>query len=444
MSTPRHSRRMARLALALSASMLSLPAASDSSLIGQWTFEPGTELTDSTHNWGQLELMGNASISGGQLHVNGSGTRATGWARALGTEGTIGEKTLVSWVNVRDYNARAGSAMTIDNINGDNFDAIVYAERQHYRWMAGSSWFRRTADVVRVDDRDFGTMRQMAISYRFSSPGYVEITICRDGQRLGQYVSRNPASWNGDNAEILFGMRHSYGNGGPGALNASIEEARIYNRPMSCPEVGALTPEAGDRDNDGVPDEVDNCPAVANADQADRDSDGAGDACDADLDGDGTDNEADNCPFVPNADQADLDNDGLGDVCDPDLDGDGTDNGADNCPSTANSDQADFDGDGAGDVCDPDADADGVANEDDACDRTPLGAVTDGAGCSGAQQVEQACPSSAVACAWGYKNHGQYVSCVTKAAQSAWKQGLLSKAERQSIRKDAAQSSCGK
>lgn len=50
-----------------------------------------------------------------------------------------------------------------------------------------------------------------------------------------------------------------------------------------------------DTDGDGVPDDDDNCPNIANADQADFDGDGLGDACDPDIDGDGVDNEFDQC-----------------------------------------------------------------------------------------------------------------------------------------------------
>jgi len=68
---------------------------------------------------------------------------------------------------------------------------------------------------------------------------------------------------------------------------------------VSPPEPGELD----DADGDGVPDDEDNCPAVANSDQADTDGDGIGDACD-------------NCLAVANPDQADTDGDGIGDACD--------------------------------------------------------------------------------------------------------------------------------
>lgn len=133
----------------------------------------------------------------------------------------------------------------------------------------------------------------------------------------------------------------------------------------------AYSPKAGkrvvDTDEDGIPDEEDNCPYDYNPDQADLDGDGVGDVCDDDIDGDGIINEEDNCPTTANTDQADLDGDGVGDACDDDIDGDGVLNADDNCPTVPNEDQADLDGDGVGDACDDDRDGDGVPNDEDNC-----------------------------------------------------------------------------
>lgn len=81
-----------------------------------------------------------------------------------------------------------------------------------------------------------------------------------------------------------------------------------------------------DRDGDTIADADDNCPFVANADQADSDYDGEGNACDGDWDSDGIPDSTDNCWDIPNHDQADLEHDGVGDVCDIDRDGDGLTN----------------------------------------------------------------------------------------------------------------------
>jgi gliding motility-associated-like protein len=71
-----------------------------------------------------------------------------------------------------------------------------------------------------------------------------------------------------------------------------------------------------DTDGDGIADNLDNCPLIANANQADNDHDGQGDVCDTDDDNDGILDTNDNCPITPNANQADRDHDGKGDVCD--------------------------------------------------------------------------------------------------------------------------------
>ncbi|MFT4570963.1 MAG: hypothetical protein ACI91F_001841 [Candidatus Binatia bacterium] len=155
-----------------------------------------------------------------------------------------------------------------------------------------------------------------------------------------------------------------------------------------------------DTDGDGIPDVDDNCPLIANTDQADADSDGTGDVCE-DADGDGIPDVADNCPLIANTDQADADSDGIGDVCE-DADGDGIPDVADNCPLVANTDQADADSDGIGDVCD-DADGDGIPDIDDNCpliantdqadaDSDGIGDVCEDADGDGIPDVDDNCP----------------------------------------------------
>jgi cyclophilin family peptidyl-prolyl cis-trans isomerase len=72
-----------------------------------------------------------------------------------------------------------------------------------------------------------------------------------------------------------------------------------------------------DDDNDGLNDTQDAFDNDAN-ETTDTDEDGIGNNADADDDGDGIVDESDNCPLVANADQADADNDGIGTACDAD------------------------------------------------------------------------------------------------------------------------------
>ncbi|MEX0682323.1 MAG: hypothetical protein WD904_00275 [Dehalococcoidia bacterium] len=114
-----------------------------------------------------------------------------------------------------------------------------------------------------------------------------------------------------------------------------------------------------DADGDGTAEVVDNCPGLANVNQANPDGDAYGTACD-------------NCPTTAGADLTDTDGDGHGNICD-------------NCPNTDNGlaegsvfgvgNQTDSDGDGVpgtqppplgtfgGDACDYDDDNDGVPDD---------------------------------------------------------------------------------
>ncbi len=174
---------------------------------------------------------------------------------------------------------------------------------------------------------------------------------------------------------------------------------------------------AWDEDDDGVRDYIDNCRTVANPNQSDWDSDGAGDACETDDDNDLLHDVLDDCQFGyigwdstnssldhdedgchDDIEDLDDDNDGIFDVLDncprglanwtstPELDQDGDgchdaeedldddedgiEDDVDNCPLTANPGQENYDGDSQGDICDIDDDQDGVIDQYDDC---PMG-----------------------------------------------------------------------
>jgi Ca2+-binding RTX toxin-like protein len=133
----------------------------------------------------------------------------------------------------------------------------------------GSASFKvATSDVTAKAGEDYsGVITITPITF---APGEVTKTIsvplmddsADEGNETFDLTVSNPAS----------------SEGASKALNLKTTVSIVDDDPT--PVEPPPPPPAPDRDGDGVPDSTDNCPNVANGDQADRDGDGLGTVCD--------------------------------------------------------------------------------------------------------------------------------------------------------------------
>jgi outer membrane protein OmpA-like peptidoglycan-associated protein len=136
------------------------------------------------------------------------------------------------------------------------------------------------------------------------------------------------------------------------------------------PDYGAFIgivfePNIGDRDGDGLKDDIDKCPDEPEDFDGFEDEDGCPDP---DNDRDGIPDVDDKCPDVPENKNGFEDEDGCPDKVANDRDGDGIPDDVDKCPD----DPEDFDQFEDTDGCpDPDNDQDGILDVDDLCPNDP-------------------------------------------------------------------------
>ena len=217
------------------------PGAQEDKLVGHWTFEKGSELKDLMGNFADIKLNG-AKIKDGKLDVD-SGK----WAIATPYKGPdILDKTLVSWASIDSLKVQKGSILTIDRLSDPTFDAIVLGERQNQRWMAGSGWFHRTQDPKPgFEETKENRMAQLAISYKKigGGEGTAHVVIYHNGVKIGDYKQGIFPLFAKDDCEAIWGIRHGGVGGGPGNMDAKIEDARIYATVLSQGEVKALRPD---------------------------------------------------------------------------------------------------------------------------------------------------------------------------------------------------------
>lgn len=154
--------------------------------------------------------------------------------------------------------------------------------------------------------------------------------------------------------ELLFGGHYQRGDWKVGAgVGPGL------NRGLGAPAVRAVAsltfiPDASDRDDDGILDELDACPDLPGTAHTDPQLNGC-----PDRDGDGIIDPDDACPDTPGVVQGDPKKNG----CPSDRDGDRIYDRVDACPDLAGVRSKDRSKHG----CPPDRDDDGIYDDDDAC-----------------------------------------------------------------------------
>jgi hypothetical protein len=231
------------------------------------------------------------------------------------TFASVSNVTLVGW-NFSDKNSSAdygdnaiGASLTGGGINITGYDADGPAGGLDNaaiadNWSPGDFW------QVNFEGEGFESL-YLSSEHRSSSKGPAKFDVsCRvnsGGWNIIHSFELSNASWQSPVQSVSLGscedgeieLRWTVSSDSKAPGNGDLQAVgtnRIDNIIISGQKIVV------DNDGDGTPDNLDNCPAVANADQSDSDGDGVGNACD-------------NCPQVANIDQKDSNSNLIGDAC---------------------------------------------------------------------------------------------------------------------------------
>ncbi|MCA8993081.1 MAG: DUF1553 domain-containing protein [Planctomycetaceae bacterium] len=197
--------------------------------IARWTFE-----NDANDDMGSLHgtLHGGATISDGQLHLNGKDA----YLSTAPLASQLRAKTLEAWVRLDDLTQRGGGVLSVQTTDGGVFDAIVYGERDAGQWMAGSNGFVRWNSFKRSEEKEANkSLVHVAIVYREDGTiqGY------RNGEPYGlPYKSSGLVTYEPGSSQVLLGLRHGTGPGGNRMLTGHIEQAQLYDKALTDEEIG--------------------------------------------------------------------------------------------------------------------------------------------------------------------------------------------------------------
>jgi hypothetical protein len=177
------------------------------------------------------ELHGGATRADGRLQLPAAGA----YFQSPTLPHDVREKTLEAWVTLADLAQGGGAAISLEAAGGTPFDAIVFAERQPRKWMAGSEGFARTRDLeVPEETASPGELVHLAAVYSADN----RVALYRNGEPYGQPYAAGPLpTFRAGDARITLGRRHL--GGGKPWLTGTIRQAALYDRALDAAEIAA-------------------------------------------------------------------------------------------------------------------------------------------------------------------------------------------------------------
>ena len=153
-------------------------------------------------------------------------------------------------MTVTDNNrSRGGSPISICQNGTQNFDAIVWAEREQNKWMVGSDYFRRTRSPnTPVPTSSVNQKQCVVFTQEYTLiPGYhhnfIRIKLYIDGKKVDDYYAHQFVIYSANSWNFLFGprhlssdRRHRYGH-----LIGIIHGAGLINKALNEDEVKVLS-----------------------------------------------------------------------------------------------------------------------------------------------------------------------------------------------------------
>ncbi len=204
--------------------------------VAAWDFKEGAR---NRAGGGEATLHGNAKIENGALVLDGNAS----YLASTPLSRRIKAKTLEAWVQLAGLDQQGGGVISIQDLSGTVFDAIVFGEKQARRWMAGSDGFARTREFGGVDENEAGD-KPVRVAITYAEDGTV--TGYRNGRLYGKpYQSGGPVVFEAGTAQVLLGNRHGE-PGGNKNLAGRIRQARLYDRALSAEEIAGLAGEPSD------------------------------------------------------------------------------------------------------------------------------------------------------------------------------------------------------